>query len=80
MKTMKTQRKNTASRTFTARWADDNKVIYSNEPHGNLFGKLPYGCMPSKFPGKLANDSQGWDDWDGAEFKYEDRTIIVSAD
>lgn len=65
---------------FTARWLDDGKIIYQNEPHGNLFGRLPLGSMPSRFPGRLASDEGGWDEWDGAEFICEGRTIRVTKD
>lgn len=65
--------------TFTAKW-EDGKTIYLNEPHGNLFGKLPLGALPSKFPGKLASDEEGYDDWDGAEFMYDGKKIIITKD
>jgi hypothetical protein len=66
--------------TFTAKWTDTNKVVYRNKPHGNLFGMLPYGSMPSKFPGRLADDTGEWDEWDGAEFVCEGRTIKIEKD
>jgi len=61
--------------TYTARWVTSGKIVYKSQPHGNLFGLLPLGSMPFKFPGGNRED-----EWDGAVFKCDGEAISVLRD
>lgn len=58
---------------YTAKWQDTSEVIYSREPHGNLFGALPPGSWPESW-GPVGEE------WNGAVFTVHgtDRKIIIT--
>ncbi len=64
--------------TYIARWEKDKKIIYKNEPFGNLFGALPRGAWPVKdehFKKSWNNEKEFWNE---ARFiTPSGRTIIV---
>ncbi len=78
MGAMKTKAKSKPTYTATR---NDGKVIYANQPHGNLFGQLPLGVYMDKDDLGAMSRTDGGDPWDGAKFHLEgERTITVRRD
>lgn len=68
-----TRRNDESAPTYTAKWLDTGEVIYTNEPHGNLFGALPLGSWPESW------GAEG-DEWNGAIFdvRGSGRKVVVT--